>query len=72
MDWEALFRASSIKLTDELAECRAALEHRGLKGTANETALTEVLRGYLYGRIPEAHSALRLMVAALLNAGGDQ
>jgi hypothetical protein len=51
MDWEALFRASSIKLTAELAECRAALEHRGLKGTASEAALAEVLRGYLPGSI---------------------
>ena len=51
MDWESLFRASSIKLTAELQECRAALEHRGLKGTATEGALAEVLRGYLPGSI---------------------
>ncbi|MFZ6682216.1 DUF6602 domain-containing protein [Undibacterium sp. Tian12W] len=51
MDWEALFSASSNKLMAELAECRAALEHRGLKGTANEATLAEALRVYLPGSI---------------------
>lgn len=47
MDWEKLFEASSSKMKLRLAEIRAALNHRGLKGCANEAILSEWLEQYL-------------------------
>ncbi|MGH0255228.1 DUF6602 domain-containing protein [Sinorhizobium meliloti] len=47
MDWEALFAASALKLKSELDEARASVQHRGLKGSLNETAFSDWLRTYL-------------------------
>lgn len=51
MNWEALFRASSSKLSASLDEARAALEHRTLKGNVNEQAVEDWIRPLLSGAI---------------------
>lgn len=47
MDWEKLFGASSAKMRQRLEEIRAAVDHRGLKGNANEQILVDWLTQYL-------------------------
>lgn len=51
MDWEQLFSASASKLKASLDEARAAVTHRGLKGSLNEIAFAEWLRPYLPGAL---------------------
>lgn len=51
MDWEQLFQASASKLKHELAEARAAVQHRSLKGSLNEQAVADWLKPMLPGAI---------------------
>jgi len=51
MNWEDLFAASTAQLTAALAEARATLEHRGLKGSANELAVAKWIKPLLPGAI---------------------
>jgi len=51
MDWEQLFQASASKLKTALVEARAALDHRGLKGSVNEQAVADWLKPMLPGAI---------------------
>ncbi len=51
MNWEELFAASATKLTAALAEARAALQHRGLKGSVNEQAVAEWIKPLLPGAV---------------------
>ena len=47
MDWEKLFRATASGMRNKFDEIRAAIEHKGLKGSANEHILSEWLEYYL-------------------------
>jgi hypothetical protein len=51
MDWELLFDASASKMRSRFEEIRAAINHRGLKGQANEEILREWLVQYLPGSL---------------------
>lgn len=51
MDWENLFRSSSISLRSKFEEIREAVNHRGLKGNANEQIVAEFLEKYLPSKI---------------------
>jgi hypothetical protein len=51
MDWENLFRSSSKSLRSKFEEIREAVNHRGLKGNANEHIVSEFLERYLPSRI---------------------
>jgi hypothetical protein len=51
MDWEKLFRSSSASLRSKFEEIRASVEHRGLKGCANEQIVSEFLEKYLPSKI---------------------
>jgi hypothetical protein len=51
MDWEKLFQKSSSSLRNKFEEIRVAVEHRGLKGNANEQIVSEFLEKYLPSKI---------------------
>lgn len=51
MDWVSLFSASEKQLQLELEKARAAVEHRGLKGTVNENTLSEWLVQHMPGHL---------------------
>ena len=51
MDWEKLFQTSSLSMRSKFEEIRIAVEHRGLKGNANEQIVAEFLGKYLPSKI---------------------
>jgi hypothetical protein len=51
MDWEKLFQTSSSSMRSKFEEIRIAVEHRGLKGNANEQIVSEFLEKYLPSKI---------------------